>query len=79
LHKFAWLNEERKQIQLGDDAYCIVPSNLPTDPNLIYGKYYSEIEKPIVINQVRSGANIRYFNVYRLKSCKLIPPSILTR
>jgi hypothetical protein len=77
LHKFAWLNKERKMLQLGDDAYCVIPSNLPTDPNLIYGKYFRTIEKAITINQVRSGSNVRYFNVYRLKNCQLIPPPIL--
>ena len=26
IHHFAWLNQERKALKLGDDAYCIVPS-----------------------------------------------------
>lgn len=77
LHKFAWLNKERKRIQLGDDAYCIVPSNLPTDPTILYGKYFSKIEIPVRFSQIRSGAVVRYFYVYRLKNCIQVPPAIL--
>jgi 4-amino-4-deoxy-L-arabinose transferase-like glycosyltransferase len=73
LHKFAWLNKERPSLQLGDDAYCIVPSNLPLDVAQAYGKYFTTIEKPDVINQVRGGGVVRYFYVYRLKRCKLVP------
>ena len=31
IHKFAWLNKEEPRYWLGDDAYSIVPSNLPLD------------------------------------------------
>jgi len=75
LHKFAWLNKERKGLQLGDDAYCIVPSNLPIQVADIYERYFSTIEKPIVIDQKRNGGVVRYFYIYRLKQCKQIPVS----
>ena len=29
LHQFAWLNQQRTSLQIGMDAYAIVPSNLP--------------------------------------------------
>ena len=73
LHKFAWLNHQRPGLKIGDDAYCIVPSNLPFDVNAAYGQYFSSIEKPMVINQVRNKGVVRYFWVYRLKQCKLLP------
>ncbi len=76
LHKFAWLNKDRKQIQLGSDAYVIVPSNLPTDVQEVYGKYFTTIEKPLVFNQYRGGSIVRYFYVYRLKNCKKLPVTI---
>ena len=77
IHKFAWLNKDRKQLQLGDDAYCIVPSNLPTDVNANYGSYFTSIEKYAVLNQIRSGSVVRYFTVYRLHGCKRIPIILL--
>jgi hypothetical protein len=77
LHKFAWLNKERRPLQPGDDAYCIVPSNLPMNVKGQYGPYFTTIEPPVVINQVRGGKTVRYFFVYRLKSCKKLPPAVL--
>lgn len=77
VHKFAWLNKERKPLQPGDDAYVIVPSNLPLNVADAYGAYFTTIEKPVISNQVRSGGVVRYFYVYRLKNCKAVPPSVL--
>ena len=77
VHKFAWLNKERKPLQLGDDAYAIVPSNLPLNVTETYGQYFTSIEQPVVINQKRNGGAVRYFSVYRMKGCKLVPNPIL--
>ncbi|MBI2283599.1 MAG: glycosyltransferase family 39 protein [Bacteroidetes bacterium] len=77
LHKFAWLNKERKPLQPGDDAYAIVPSNLPLNVADAYGSYFTAIEKPQTMKQVRSGGVVRYFYVYRLKNCKAVPQPIL--
>lgn len=77
LHKFAWLNKERPKLQLGDDAYCIVPSNLPFDVKSNYGNYFSRMEEPVIINQMRNGGLVRYFSVYRLKNCKQVPRELL--
>ena len=77
VHKFAWLNKERQPLHLGDDAYSIVPSNLPLNVSETYGQYFTTINKPDTIKQMRSGGVVRYFYVYRLKKCKLIPKQIL--
>lgn len=77
LHKFAWLNKERTALHLGDDAYTIVPSNLPLNVNETYGSYFTTIDKPIVINQTRSGGIVRYFYVYRMHGCKRLPAPVL--
>jgi hypothetical protein len=77
VHKFAWLNKARKPLQLGDDAYAIVPSNLPLNVNETYGQYFTTIQQPVVINQKRSRGVVRYFYVYRLKGCKLVPKPVL--
>jgi hypothetical protein len=70
LHKFAWLNKVRP-LHLGDDAYAIVPSNLPLNVKEAYGKYFTSIDNPVVFDQVRSGGVVRHFYVYRMKGFKL--------
>lgn len=70
LHEFAWLNKERKALQQGDDAYCIVPSNLPFNVKEMYGNLFTSVQEPVVINQMRGGKAVRYFYVYRLKGFK---------
>jgi hypothetical protein len=77
VHKFAWLNKERQPLHLGDDAYSIVPSNLPLNVAETYGQYFTVINKPDTIKQMRSGGVVRYFYVYRLKACKLVPKPML--
>jgi hypothetical protein len=73
IHKFAWLNRDRKKLQIGDDAYTIVPSNIPLDVTNQYAEYFNSIQAPVQINQIRNGGVVRYFYVYRLKGCKKIP------
>lgn len=77
VHKFAWLNKSRLPLQLGEDAYAIVPSNLPMNVTAAYGSFFTSIENPVVINQQRNGGVVRYFYVYRLKNCRKLPASIL--
>jgi hypothetical protein len=77
IHKFAWLNKERRPLYLGEDAYAIVPSNVPDDVKQAYGKYFTSIDAPVIVEQKRSGKTVRYFYVYRLKKCKLVPKPIL--
>jgi 4-amino-4-deoxy-L-arabinose transferase-like glycosyltransferase len=77
IHKFAWLNKERQALHIGDDAYAIVPSNLPMNVSAAYGKYFTVIEKPVIISQVRNGGVVRYFFVYRMKGCKALPEMVL--
>lgn len=77
IHKFAWLNKERTPLHTGQDAYIVVPSNLPLDVKAVYGNYFNRIMPPVVIPQTRSGRNVRYFYVYRLKECKAVPKKVL--
>ncbi len=76
VHKFAWLNKHRP-LRIGQDAYAIVPSNLPLDVKRAYGDYFTSIDMPVIIPQKRSGGIVRYFYVYRMKSCRLVPHAIL--
>ena len=77
IHKFAWLNRDRKKLQIGDDAYTIVPSNLPIDVEKQYGAYFTRILAPELIIQIRNRGMVRYFKVYRLKGCKKIPMELI--
>lgn len=70
IHKFAWLNKVRAPLTPGQDAYVIVPSNLPMDVQQVYGDYFTSIEKPVTVHQLRGGKTVRYFYVYRLKGCR---------
>ncbi|MBC7723005.1 MAG: glycosyltransferase family 39 protein [Pedobacter sp.] len=77
IHKFAWLDKVRRQLKIGDDAYCIVPSNLPFNVAESYGIFFTTIETPIIINQKIGDKIVRFFYVYRLKGCKLVPDNAL--
>lgn len=77
VHKFAWLNQMQKGLALGEDAYCIVPSNLPAAPAALYGAYFEKVLTPDTIPIITRGVQLRNFYVYRLKNCKQIPASIL--
>ncbi len=73
LHKFAWLNKQMPPLKLGDDAYCIVPSNKPLDVTTTFGKYFQSIMPPRIIPQKVGGQMVRYFLVYQLHHCRLLP------
>jgi Dolichyl-phosphate-mannose-protein mannosyltransferase len=68
IHQYAWINKERKILQPGDDAYCIVPSNNYIDVRVMYAAYFATILNPVVIEQKRSGTTCRYFYIWRLKN-----------
>lgn len=68
VHQFAWLNKKRS-FSLGQDAYVIVPSNMPFDVEANYKKYFNSIIKPQIIKQIRSNKTVRFFYVWRLKNC----------
>lgn len=77
VHKFAWLNKTQTGLKIGDDAYCIVPSNLPANPNELYSAYFETISKPDTIPMISKGVLLRNFYVYRMQHCKLVPPQII--
>ncbi len=77
VHHYAWLNKIREPLKLGDDAYCIVPSNFPTNVTENYSRYFTTILQPDTIKQLRQGIAVRYFYIWRLKDCKEIPKDIL--
>ena len=80
VHKFAWLNKERSALKLGDDAYCIVPSNINVGNQANdYSAYFNTVSEPQIIPQMRGGKIVRYFKLYRLIGCKKLFPCILCK
>lgn len=78
LHKFAWLNKDLKGLELGQSAYCIEPSNLPSNTEDLYKDIFVKIELARIIPINVKGVELRYFKVYRLINCKKIPAPVLS-
>ncbi|MFZ4059029.1 MAG: ArnT family glycosyltransferase [Ferruginibacter sp.] len=70
IHQYVWINNERKKLKPGDDAYCIVPSNNFVDVNSQYGHYFEFIQLSTIIEQQRNGKPCRYFFIWRMKNYK---------
>jgi Dolichyl-phosphate-mannose-protein mannosyltransferase len=68
IHQYVWINRERKKLQPGGDAYCIVPGNNTFDVRAMYAPYFETILQPQIIEQQRGGTVCRYFYLWRLKN-----------
>jgi hypothetical protein len=77
VHKYAWINHERQQLQLGSDAWFITSSRDFQDPEPLYGKYFSAIEEPEIIKIYKGEKHVENFFVYRMRDCKQIPQNPL--
>lgn len=67
IHQYAWINQQRQTLQGGDDAYCIIPSNIYFDVDKTYGALFTIVDPPKIIDQERNGKLCRRFYVYRLR------------
>ena len=79
VHKFAWLNQDQPNLQIGQDAYFIQPSNLPFDPTQLILPYFEKMGMTDTIQIQERGVLLRNFYVYRFKNCQKIPVPILPR
>jgi hypothetical protein len=70
IHQYAWINNERKKLVQGDDAYCLVPSENYLDVSKHFGDLFSSMLPPDTIFQERNGKRCRSVYVYRLKEYK---------
>jgi hypothetical protein len=71
IHTYAWLNEYRKKLQPGDDAYFITVSNSFSDPVKLYSTLFEKINAPVVIAQFRGRKPARNIFIYLLKNYKV--------
>lgn len=67
IHTYHWLNQFRKPIQKGNDAYYITISNNFSDPNEIYKDDFEKINPPVIIKQYRGGKPVRNMLVYLME------------
>jgi hypothetical protein len=79
VHKFAWLNEMQKGLEIGQDAYFIQPSNLPYNPTNLVLPYFEKMGKTDTIRVQKRGVLLREFYVYRFKNCQHLPAPILPK
>ena len=70
IHTYAWLNQHRKQLNAGDDAYFITFSNSFLNPDELYSKKFVKINKPVIVTQYRNNLPARKMLVYLLESYK---------
>lgn len=71
IHTYAWLNEYRKKLHKGDDAYFITVSNYYADAKEKYSTLFEHISAPVIIPQFRGGKPVRNMYVYLLKNYKV--------
>lgn len=70
IHTYHWLNNFRKPLLKGTDAYYLTTSNNFTDPKEIYSAQFDSINTPDTIKQYRGGKAVRMMYVYLLKGYK---------
>lgn len=70
IHTYAWLNQYRKPLKIGDDAYFITFSNSFSNPLDLYQEKFQKINNPVVVTQYRNNLPARKMLVYLLESYK---------
>lgn len=68
IHTYSWLNQHRKQLKTGDDAYFITFSNSFSNPEDLYAVSFQKINKPVVVKQYRNNLPVRKMLVYLMES-----------
>ncbi len=73
IHTYEWLNQYRKKLKLGDDAYFITVSNNFTNPSSLYKSMFEKINEPIIVKQFRNYKPVRNMYVYLMQGYKVKP------
>lgn len=73
IHKYAWINKERGDLQLGNDYWFLTESFDYYEPDRYLKPYFDEIIPVDTINIERCGKTAKYVFVYTLKDLKAIP------
>jgi hypothetical protein len=70
IHNYYWLNQFRKKLQQGEDAYYITVTNNFSDPNEIYLGKFKKINPPKIIKQFRGNKPVRNMLIYLMEGYK---------
>ena len=73
IHKYAWINEERGGLELGNDYWFLTESFDYYEPDKYLKPYFKEIIPTDTITIERGGKPAKYVFVYMLKDLKKIP------
>lgn len=73
IHKYAWINKERGDLQLGKDYWFLTESYDYYEPDKYLKPYFEEINPVDTITIERCGKPAKYVFVYTLKDLKEIP------
>jgi hypothetical protein len=74
LHQYYFMNDYKKKLKPGDNAYYLVPSNLFNYKTLDrLNGVFNQYEMPLVIDQVRNGSVCKEFYIFRMKGYKGLP------
>ncbi len=78
IHKYAWINRQRKPLQPGMDAWFITPSRDFKAPQPLFGQYFETIGQPDIIRIYKGKKHVENFFVYKLRNCVKVPADVLT-
>ena len=67
IHQYYFINKERGNISIGEDAYCIIPSNYQFNAKAEFSAMFKQIDSVTVIPQYRNGVICREFLLLRCK------------
>ena len=73
IHKYAWINKERGDLELGNDYWFLTESFDYYEPNEYLKPYFKEIIPADTITIERGGKPAKYVFVYMLKDLKKMP------
>ena len=73
IHKYAWINKERGDLQLGNDYWFLTESSDYYEPNRYLKSYFKDIIPLDTINIERCGKTAKYVFVYKLEDLKKMP------
>ena len=71
LHQYFWLNKSRRDLQKGDSALCVIPSNYPVNMEETYMQHFASADLLHTFPVSRGGEIARYFKVYRLNDYQM--------
>ena len=67
IHQYYFINKESRNINIGGDAYCIIPSNYQFNAKAEFSTMFKQVDSVTTIPQYRNGVICREFLLLRCK------------